>query len=117
MRPRRKPESIAKAARTLFLSRRIGLRCVFSVMHKGTFCAVVDTGHKDHMSVTNDAERVVEFLKQNGDLNVPGTRVIYRDSEGRWDEMLIADGKFSGFRHVGAKDPDEAVAILTRAAH
>jgi hypothetical protein len=48
------------------------------------------------MSVTNDAEGVVERLLRDGRLQ-PGQRLFYYDSEGGLDEMLVKDGKFAGF--------------------
>jgi hypothetical protein len=45
------------------------------------------------MSVTNDAENVVEeVVREYGN-----KRVVYRDSTGRWDELVHEDGKFSRF--------------------
>lgn len=41
------------------------------------------------MSVTNDAERVFEWCQYNhGKGTVNGIRVVYRDSEGEWSEMV-----------------------------
>ncbi len=37
------------------------------------------------MSVTNDAENVFAAIQ----LKYPGRRVIYMDSEGRWDEIQM----------------------------
>jgi hypothetical protein len=45
------------------------------------------------MSVTNDAENVVQHV--NG--QYPGRRIVYRDTDGCWDELLHADGNFTGF--------------------
>ena len=45
------------------------------------------------MSVTNDAERVVRELNERH----PGYRVIYRDTESRWDELSHDNGTFLGF--------------------
>lgn len=45
------------------------------------------------MSVTNDAERVVAALNATH----PGKRFIYRDSNGRWDELLHDGPTFKGF--------------------
>lgn len=44
-------------------------------------------------SVTNDAEAVVEEMNKD----FPGKRVIYRDTDGRWDELLHCNGKFISF--------------------
>jgi hypothetical protein len=45
------------------------------------------------MSVTNDAEQVVEYVNNLH----PGKRIIYRDTEGRWDELLHDNGVFLDF--------------------
>lgn len=55
----------------------------------------LDRGNR---SVTNDAERVVaELAKQYGE-----RRIIYRDSMGRWDELVHEAGRFTGYRPVPA---------------
>ena len=45
------------------------------------------------LSVTNDAENVVEQVSKAA----PGRRIIYKDSEGNWDELLHDNGFFTGF--------------------
>ena len=40
-----------------------------------------------NMSVTNDAEAVWCYVQKNW----PGKRVVYRDSMGYWDEIVMAD--------------------------
>ena len=47
-----------------------------------------------HLTITNDAERVVE------ELSVPlnGRVLRYYDSDGEVSELLVHDGKFAGFR-------------------
>ena len=46
-------------------------------------------------SVTNDAEGVVSHLHRR----FPGYRIIYRDSEGKWDELVHDNkGAFTGYR-------------------
>ena len=53
---------------------------------------IEDIGH-DVMSVTNDAEAVVEELASRlGD-----RRLEYYDSQGVRDQLLVVDGKFAGF--------------------
>ena len=45
------------------------------------------------MSVTNDAENVVyEVYKRYGN-----KRIVYRDSDGRWDELEHEHGTFTNF--------------------
>jgi hypothetical protein len=45
------------------------------------------------MSVTNDAEAVVAAVYAN----YTGRRIFYRDTEGRWDELVHKDGVFVDF--------------------
>lgn len=47
-----------------------------------------------HKSITNDAERVVAEVNHAH----PGHRIIYKDTEGEWDELLHDKGKFTGFK-------------------
>lgn len=49
-----------------------------------------------NMSVTNDAESVVESLVREG-LLPDGRRLFYYDSEGQLDEITHKDGVFVGF--------------------
>jgi len=49
------------------------------------------------LTITNDAEAVVEELANRGELP-DGRRLIYIDSEGRRDEILIQHGRFAGFK-------------------
>ena len=54
----------------------------------------------EYLTVTNDAERVVDVLFKEGRLP-EGRRLFYFDSEEgseKLDELLIKDGKFAGFR-------------------
>lgn len=46
-------------------------------------------------SVTNDAERVCKKL--NGSPQSHGRRIIYKDSDGQWGELLHVNGRFTGF--------------------
>jgi len=63
---------------------------------------IIDTGHTHTMTVTNDAESVIETLHSEYDLG--DRRVFYRDSENRIDELLHAGARFTGYRagHEGA---------------
>jgi hypothetical protein len=85
-------------------------RCKFSVELTQEVICVID--RLDPVSVTNDAEAVIEWLGENGfDLGLP---VIYRDSMGYWDELRVAQGRFAGFVGLGKTitDRDEAVAAI-----
>jgi hypothetical protein len=61
----------------------------------------------EHPTVTNDAELVVADLADQ--LN--GRELHYIDSEGDTDALLVKDGKFAGFKHLGPP-PDEALPQL-----
>lgn len=53
------------------------------------------------MSVTNDAENVVaEVVGEYGD-----KRVVYRDSMGRWDELVHTNGSFGCFAPYRGASP------------
>jgi hypothetical protein len=43
----------------------------------------------------------------------PGRRVIYRDTEKRWDELVLdAECRFASFRQLNATSAEEAIAKL-----
>jgi len=62
---------------------------------------IIDTGHTNKKTVTNDAENVIATLAKNNALG--DRRVFYRDSENRIDELLHTAGQFTGYRpgHAG----------------
>ena len=49
--------------------------------------------HDGALSVTNDAEAVVAEVLEK----YPGHRIFYRDTDGNWDELVHAEGRFTGF--------------------
>jgi hypothetical protein len=55
---------------------------IVRVEHDRVFIVDLDLGNK---SVTNDAERVYSELKKHW----PGRRIIYKDSIGNWDEIIV----------------------------
>lgn len=50
--------------------------------------------HDRHATITNDAENVVKDLAPK----LGKRRLLYVDSEGEMDELVVKDGKFVGFR-------------------
>lgn len=62
---------------------------------------IVDLDYPNAASVTNDAERVIDDLVAAG-ADLARNRVVYRDSTGRWDELLVRGGQFAGFAPIGA---------------
>ena len=56
-------------------------------------------GNSGYMSVTNDAETVVEELVSGGHLT-PGRRLLYYDTDNALSELVVEDGKFKGFKDL-----------------
>lgn len=46
-----------------------------------------------NVSVTNDAENVVQILNRR----YPDYQIVYQDSTGDWDELVHSHGVFTGF--------------------
>jgi len=59
---------------------------------------VLVTDEDGLMTVTNDAESVVEFVLGQICKWNPDVRILYKDSEGQWDELQHDGIKFIGFR-------------------
>ena len=51
------------------------------------------SGAHPSMSITNDAEDVVEDVLRQA----PGHRIVYRDTDGRWDELAHDGKEFTNF--------------------
>lgn len=69
--------------------------------------AIVDADN-GRRSITNDAAVVVRELMPN----LSDKRLIYRDTDGRWDEILHAAGEFVGFKHIGADSLHAALCMV-----
>ena len=95
-----------------FKSRVAEPRSVYSRAVHGNVIAITD--HDEGKSVTNDAENVIDDLARQGfDLSL--YRVIYRDTRGIWDQMLVdRTGHFAGFSSINERDLSAALAKLTR---
>lgn len=55
------------------------------------------------LSVTNDAEAVCEQLHRT----YGNRRIIYRDSDHRWDELVHKAGRFQGFAPYNGPTPSD----------
>lgn len=55
---------------------------------------IKDIGHDMYPSITNDAEAVV---KEVAPQMKEGQKLLYYDSDGDLDELLVKDGEFAGF--------------------
>lgn len=93
------------------------IRVVFSTRVFADVVAIRDEcdPRSPTMSVTNAAEHVVQLLAREG-LITPDRRVIYRDTQGFWDELVVEDGRFVRFALIGARSLDDAVLAVRKAA-
>lgn len=70
----------------------------FDIIESRDAVLIRDLGPWDkHLTVTNDAEWVVEHLASM----LEGRRLFYIDSSGAKDELVVKDGKFAGFAPGG----------------
>jgi len=72
------------------------LRAHFSIFRRDPNAVLITDNNDGAMSVTNNAEAVVEWLITQFNLG-PGTRIIYRDCDGRWDELKHDGSEFTDF--------------------
>lgn len=54
-------------------------------------------------SITNDAENVVRKINKS----YPGRRIIYRDTDGKWDELVHKEGEFITFKEYSEEKEKE----------
>ena len=73
---------------------------------RGVVC-IVDSDQG--MSVTNAAEAVIAELFKAGVVPAAGP-VVYRDTDGRWDQLVVDGGKFAGFKSLNESTQADAVA-------
>jgi hypothetical protein len=74
------------------------------------FVAIMDI-NQSAMSITNDAEAVVEHLVRTGRLKSTDI-LIYRDTDGQWDQLVHKDGKFVDFCMVSGRTMADAIKIV-----
>jgi hypothetical protein len=82
------------------------MRSVYSLTEHGEFLCLVDSGKG--RSITNDAEAVVADLAAAGH-DLARKRVLYRDTMGLWDELVVKDGQFSHFAPIHERDVQSAI--------
>lgn len=85
----------------------------YSVVN-GVLC-IIDL-NMGNMSVTNDIENVLRFIQRKDRRIYPFTvnHVIYRDSDGNWDEILFnkKTGEFIDFKYIGTTKQSEAINFV-----
>lgn len=73
------------------------------------FVCVTDLDCRGRRSVTTDIEWVISLLRLENKLR-DGDRLIYRDTDGRWDEVLLIHAlEFAGFRALDAATRNDAI--------
>jgi hypothetical protein len=80
--------------------------CEYTItLEKGFICLVdLDQG----ATITNIAEAVICQLHQDG-FDLVGNRVLYQDTMGNWDELVVNDNQFRGFAPLQATSKTQAI--------
>lgn len=84
-------------------------RCHYTVSIRPGFICLTDLNRG--RSLTNDAEAVIADLVRQG-YDLTNNRVIYRDTSGIWDELVVSKGAFLGYRSINASDIDSAIGAV-----
>ena len=79
----------------------------YKVDRNGKWIIIVDTGGSNDMSVTNDAENVIDHIAKIEDVNPPDFKIIYRDSLGVWDAIVPNDYRVT-FMCLNKRSQNEA---------
>jgi hypothetical protein len=88
-----------------------GNQATYTVAAEDGVICIVDADQGK--SVTNDAEGVVADLARCGfDLSLP---VIYRDTQGVWDQIVVEKGRFNRFASLGQVSKDAAKRLVVEA--
>ena len=64
------------------------------------------------ISITFDAYHIVEKLISKG--IDPSINVVYKDTIGVWDQILVKNGRFAGFAYLGASNREAAIKKVER---
>jgi len=68
------------------------------------------------MSVTNNAENVIREVAAHIGAIPDGSVVVYKDTNGIYDQLLVADGCFQKFNLLNANSVEEAVCKAVKEA-
>jgi len=70
------------------------MKSSFTISHITLETVFIIDNDDGHMSVTNDAEAVVQHLNSI----YPNKRIVYKDTEGEWTELLHINGRFTAYK-------------------
>ena len=74
------------------------MQAKYSVIREtGTHVLIEDLDETGCRSVTNDADRVIADLNSTLDGGIGSRKVVYLDSDKRWDFLEHHQGRFTGF--------------------
>jgi hypothetical protein len=88
--------------------------CQYTVSLEPGFICLVDLDQG--ATITNVAEAVIQNLLL-ARYDLVNNRVIYQDTMGHWDELVVRDGQFAGFAPLQVNSKEQAIEVATRAAH
>ncbi len=70
--------------------------------------------NSEYRTVTNSANSVVRHVVVYADKHsLKLGRLFYEDSSGIWDELVIKNRCFNGFKQIGYRDIDDLIEHLT----
>ena len=83
----------------------------YTLTEQDEFLCLVDLNQG--CSVMNDAEDVIADLVAAGH-DLTRKRVIYQDTMGYWDEIVVRDGRFSDYRPIRETELSRAMTKARR---
>jgi hypothetical protein len=82
--------------------------CNYAVSLQPGFLCLEDLD-QGGMTITNAAEWVIQQLARDG-FDLVKNRVIFRDTLGHWDELVVRENQFVGFAPLNATSQAQAIA-------
>ena len=88
---------------------------VYKLKNDLTVLALIDLDKG--LSITTNAGNIIHGLRRDGYLEEPRTRIVYCDTDGRWDELMISfEREFCNFKQINAASCDEAITRILQEA-
>ncbi|PKY09811.1 hypothetical protein B1757_13060 [Acidithiobacillus marinus] len=86
----------------------MGFEIHYSCRIEDHICCIEDCSNTlGGPTVTNMADRVIDQIRKEPGLP-DGMPIIYRDSDGIWDELLVKNGRFWDFAPIQVRNIEEA---------
>lgn len=87
------------------------LQSKFSFRFEDNVCIIIDQDGR--RSVTNDMENVLEHIQSGGVSLAPPMRIIYRDSQGIYDQVIYENRQVT-FVSLNKRSESEALQAVTQ---